>query len=575
MKTTSSKMALKPYLEAVKGHCERLSKEELTATILELAQDMPMGARGEFLDKIRAFTPHTSSAKREGAEHLEEALLERIEALREEIEERIAAIENGDYFEDREPWEDDYDEEDPDYVTEEQADQLDSLFHETGALFLDGQLESARRLYQALFDLIDDNEDVSRYFSSSSSTSREARARFCRCVYDTADPVNRLDDFFACMTVNVDLSRYRLDLESEPFPMVQDVIDARADELDDWESFLPAWEQKVASSESSRAAVLRMEAVAWLEGLEGISRLAREWQSRQPYGYLFWIQRLEMNEDWRKMLGACQEALEALPLNSFREQAAEYLVTAAVNLGEARLVLQGKRERFLSAPNEKNLLDLLEEAESQNLRSQELDAVLAHKAAITGLGDSQGGLFIKMLLMAGRLDEAFTEGQNEKAVGWSFGKGGILYAGVLSALTENSPQAKTVDALLREYADRAYTIFGGTAEKKQELHSQIVKGLASLDLSQAERQKYLAWANKTGRDRVESIVTGQHRKAYDRAARTLGALAECYVVSNERDKAKALLHEFTQVKFPRHRAFRDEVKRVVGNSPLLRELRVI
>ena len=61
-------MALKPYLEAVRGHCERLSQEELTATILELAQDVPMGGRGEFLDKIRALAPHSPSPKRESVE---------------------------------------------------------------------------------------------------------------------------------------------------------------------------------------------------------------------------------------------------------------------------------------------------------------------------------------------------------------------------------------------------------------------------------------------------------------------------------------------------------------------------
>ena len=572
MKTTSSKMALKPYLEAVKGHCERLSQEELTAAILELAQDVPMGARGEFLDKIRALTPLSPAPTRESVKSLEEPLLERIEALREEIEERIAAIENGDYLDDREPWGDDYDEENPDYVSEEQAGELVSLFHETGALFLDGQLESARRLYLALFELMDANEDISAHFSPGSLTFREARARLCRCVYETADPAKRLDDFFDCMKVHAEMSRYRLDLESEPLPMVQDVIDARPGELAAWESFLPAWEQKLASCESGRAAVLRMEAVAWLEGIEAVSRLAREWQSRQPCGYLFWIQRLEINEDWRGMLGACQEALEALPFNSFREQAAEYLVTAAMNLGEANFVLQGKRERFLSAPGEKNLLELLREAESQNLRSQELDAVLAHKEAIKGLGGGRGGLLLKVLLMAGRLDEAFNEGKNEKTVGWSFGSGGILYAAVLSALTGNSQQAKTIDTLLKEYADR-YSSFGGNPEKKQDIYTEIMKGLASLELTPAERQKYLTWAGKVGRDRAEYIVSNQRRNAYDRAARALGALAECYVLANERDKAKSLLHEFIQVKFPRHRAFQAEVKRVVGNSPLLRDLR--
>ena len=248
---------------------------------------------------------------------------------------------------------------------------------------------------------MDGNEHITDHFSSGSPTLREARARLCRCVYEIADPVKRMDDFFDCMKVNAAMGRYRLDLESEPFPMVQDVRDARPGELGDWESFLPAWEQKLASCDTSRAAVLRMEALEWLEGIDAVSRLAREWQSLQPYGYLFWIQRLEINKDWREMLGACQKALEILPFNSFREQAAEYLVTAAMILGEANFVLQGKRERFLSAPGEKNLLELLEEAENQNLRSRELDAVLAHKEAIKGQGDGRGGLLLKVLLMAG------------------------------------------------------------------------------------------------------------------------------------------------------------------------------
>jgi hypothetical protein len=63
MKTSSSKMALKPYLEALGEHCESLSEDALVETILELAQEKAVGARAEFLDRIRAFAPpHAVSA---------------------------------------------------------------------------------------------------------------------------------------------------------------------------------------------------------------------------------------------------------------------------------------------------------------------------------------------------------------------------------------------------------------------------------------------------------------------------------------------------------------------------------
>jgi hypothetical protein len=98
--------------------------------------------------------------------------------------------------------------------------------------------------------------------------------------------------------------------------------------------------------------------------------------------------------------------------------------------------------------------------------------------------------------------------------------------------------------------------------------------LASIRLSQPEKQKYSAWAERIGCDRVERIVSGKRRRAYDRAAQVLGALAEYHVLSNARDKALSLLNEFLQVKFPRHRAFRTEAKHVMEGIELLRDLRV-
>ena len=78
------------------------------------------------------------------------------------------------------------------------------------------------------------------------------------------------------------------------------------------------------------------------------------------------------------------------------------------------------------------------------------------------------------------------------------------------------------------------------------------------------------WTDNICRERVEQIVSNQHRNAYDRAARALGAVAECYVHLNEKDKAINLLNEFVRTKFPRHSAFRAEVKRVVNGSALLK-----
>lgn len=577
MENSRRKIPLKQYLEAVREHCRGLSKEELVETLLNLAQEAPVRGRGDFLDKIRVLAPNSLAGNGKTVKDLEEALLERIAVLDEEIKERIESIENGDYWEDRDHWEDrGYDEDEPDYVTSEQIEELEDLFLETGGIFLNGQLETAGRLYRALFDLLDANDEVAGYLSQESLDIREERARYCRCVYETADPKQRVESVLACINVDAPLNRWRFDLASEKFPMLQDVIDSRPGELVDRETFLPAWEKRLARCHGDRAAILRMEAVQKLKGVGGVSVLARKWKSDQPRGYLFWIQCLEEEKNGQGMLDVCREALDALSKGPFREQAAQYLTMAAVQLEATEYVLLGKRERFLSMPNERNLLELLGEADGQNVRAQELSKVLDSLEQSTKTSkDEQGSLYVKALLMAGRLQDAFREAKGEQSLGWSSGKAGILFASVLSVLADNSSRAVTIGTLLEQYAERHIYYGDEDGAKPGGTHREILTGLKSVKIDEAEAREYRAWVDKIGRGRVEAIVSGRHRGAYDRAACVLGALAEYCFVSNGAESARTLLHEYVFMKFPRHHAFRREVKKVASGSTLLKDLRVV
>jgi hypothetical protein len=94
-------------------------------------------------------------------------------------------------------------------------------------------------------------------------------------------------------------------------------------------------------------------------------------------------------------------------------------------------------------------------------------------------------------------------------------------------------------------------------------------------INEAETREYEAWVDKIGRGRVEAIVSGLNLGAYDRAAGVLGALAEYYFISNGVERARSLLHEYAFMKFPRHHAFRREVKNVASRSALLKVLRAV
>lgn len=567
MKSASSKIALKPYLEAVREYCEELSKEELTETVLKLAQELPVSGRKDFMDKFKSFMPKPVSKKKNREEKsFEKKLLDKIEALKEEIEERISSIEDGTW--DDHDWDCDYYDEDPDYITKEQTEELDDIFLEVESFFLDNQLETAGQLYGALFDLFEEIGELESYFSDTSTDIREARARHCRCVYETSDPSDRTHAFFEAMGVYAGMNRYRLDLSGEKHPMVRDVADSRPGDMDGWDSFLPAWEKLLGSCDTDRAAVLQMEAANWLNGTKGVVRLAKKWKADQPRGYLFRILCVAENKDWKGVISACQEALDVLPKNSFREQASQYLEQAGKELGQEKYVLQGKRERFLSSPDEKNLLDLLEEAGTQNVRSGELEAILSGKD-ITAV---QRNLYIKILLMAGKLKEAFKEGKNEKSVGWSSGKAGVLFASILAVLTENSEEAATIRRVLKRYTGRSYYSFGDESDRA---YAETIKGLAGARPSKSENRRFLAWADEIGCARIEHIVSNQHRKAYTRAAEVLGALAECHALLGNREKAISLFSSFYSGKFRRHSAFRREVEYVVGDSKLLGRLRAV
>jgi hypothetical protein len=139
----------------------------------------------------------------------------------------------------------------------------------------------------------------------------------------------------------------------------------------------------------------------------------------------------------------------------------------------------------------------------------------------------------------------------------------------------NSPKAVVIGALLKEYAKEPHSNFCGETEEQEGIYCEMAKGLARLRLTTSDRQRYLQWADRIARDGVQKIVSNQHRGAYNRAARVLGALAECYLVLGEKERAVSLVNEFVHAKFKRHHAFRSEVKHVVAGSVLLKDLRMV
>ena len=637
---TEKRISLKPYLESIERHCQKLSREELIDLILGLAREVPSRGRMEFIDRIGELSNRGVRVT------WSEDLLPKIQAIKEEIGERIEAIENGEYPEEYLPedygrgyaWHD----AEPDLISDKQREAVADFFEEASELFLSGRLEEARAAYGALLELVgareaapedaagsslededgaEPDEPAESFFTGRDLAGcdfgvdlREARARYARCVYETAPAAERVEAMLVAMDLWNAENPSRYDLDERSGPMLRDVLDARPGELPERERFLPYWRDALALEESSRARLLLLESVDLLEGPSGVQREVRRWGSEQPLAYLYWIGRLEAEGDRQAIVSACREALAALPNGPLRAQAADRLTAAGAPAGRAEpprgevrfpgrdeWVLEGRREAFFSVPDEPRLLALLEEARRQGQRDGELAGALDRllepgRAGLEGdelkgaglevvgpdwpgFGRIHPALPVKALLMAGRLGEAFERGRESRAIGWSYGStpSGVLFAAVLSFLAlDRLDSADAVRTVLQRYVDGSSEEYGwppepGKAEEESPSASEeVLRGLAEVTASEGERETWLTWALKLGRIRVDEIVSNKHRKAYRRAAEVLAALAECLQLLGRGEEGRHLVEEYRDIRYPRHSAFRGEVNQVIAGSRLLR-----
>ncbi|RKX61475.1 MAG: hypothetical protein DRP37_03865 [Thermodesulfobacteriota bacterium] len=564
-----SKIALKPYLDTITGYCSTLSNEELTNIIISLAKDVPTSGRIGFLEKLRSYLPNQKVEMVPEAGKIEQ-ILNDIQALRESIEERIKSIEDGSYWED-----DEYYDDDPDYISEYQVEELEDFFDNAEGLFLDDRLEDAREVYGAIFSLISDIKEQTDYLYLNEIDLREARARYCRCIYETSGTNNRLDEFVAAMEIDASVP-HNENAYDENYPMMQDVIDASLDEMEGMESFLPVWKEVLTEKGTKgRPAVLLLEAVNRLEGISGVSGLAKKWKNSQPQGYLFWLNILKEENDQKGMITVSTEGLKALKEGRFRESVAELMIDAAEKLNDEGHLLLGKRERFFSHMSDQNLLDLVNEATKQNARNEELDTVINFFKVLQSIDADEEILYVKTLLMSGKLDSAVAMAKDEKSVGWSYrSPAGVIFGSVLSVLAGHSEKAGTIKSLLMGYANEK-TVYSGRFSIDYDIstsfYQEIIKGLKQKKDAKSQASESLSWVEKIGKGRIEHIVSNKHRAAYVRAAQVLGSFSEAYLAMGQKNKAIEILHEYYNEKYNRFSAFRREVKSIVMHSDLLKK----
>ncbi|MCP4342625.1 MAG: hypothetical protein GY799_28025 [Desulfobulbaceae bacterium] len=574
---TPPQPALRPYLESIEQQCQLLDRNKLIQLILDLAKQATPGKRNDFLENFHSILPAEDKQTTTDPETDLADLQAEIEELHEIIRDRVISINDGSYWDDPDDddWEDSYYlDNDPEPMNHEQTAALTDLFSEADHHFIHGEKTAAKIIYSGLFAII---EEIEEYGLSADLEFdlRETRARMARCVYELSSPEERIDAMLAVMHASQfenDLNEFDL----HNFPLLQDILDAESDDLSDFDSFLASWHLALSklTFRRNRIADLLLEAVFLQSGSEAVGALARKWQNEQPRGYLYWLQQLEREKNWPALRVAGLESLPVLPPGRNRVRAADFLITTATHLGDDATSLIGFRERFRSKPCDSTLLDLLTEANRQQVRAQELEEVCIF-CAKTKPESGEQLLLVKALLMAGRIDQAFALCKQDKIFGWSYGATGLLFASALYLLCNGNSTCSLIHQQLEDYGG-CHTIFFDSystqpIKESRSGFEEIKHGLnlVDTDSKSLDLDSYRKWAGTIGEQRVNHIVSNTHRSAYDRAATVLGSLAETMAANGDKKKAQALLHEYCKVLYNRHTAFRREVREAVGLSEIL------
>ncbi|MFQ5593561.1 MAG: hypothetical protein ACE5HA_05380 [Anaerolineae bacterium] len=575
----TEKIPLKAFWEAVEQQLAVCSADELRTILRAMARERPPSERQAFLDKLSRVQEPAITAQQVIQQ---EDLLADIEDLTQEL---TAAMERAEYWEERYEWGEYYDEEDSLGPYEEFVEPLSELFDRTEAAFDYGNLPLARTAYQKLFGVLNLEDDYGRGVGASDLTGvdmDEARARYLRAVYEMEPPARRPQALFEQMQqVRSWLLRSR--------PMLDDLIQISPQPLPEQERFFADWINFLRTQSGSDADAWLREAVRLSQGTQGLAALARAEGKERPRAYLDWFTALEQEGKHREVLASAQEALQTLPAKlPIRAAIADHLCAAAARLNETEALRAGRWEAFVAKPALSRLLDLWDTAPTGEERralmrqaAQHVRDYLAHPSGPHatrrwGEDDLERPAWISrsVLAHAGLLAEDFDAAHQlvarEKVLGWSRADNpqglvvpfflGLLSGQALTALPPNLAQ------LWQWGLQSSIGSWVGGDDKEDSILKRLERAyaeeLANVSLSREKQEEVLTWCLDVAQQRVNAIVSNQHRKAYGKAAVVITACAEVLRLRGNEGEAGSLLNEVRN-RFPRHRAFHAELKAAI------------
>ena len=427
------------------------------------------------------------------------------------------------------------------------AMEMDELFGSAASAYLSGNVELAARVYGRLLGVFR-HADATGIFCGPEPPDRmvqtdlnEAKRRYLRAIYavspDDLRPTRVLAELRALRRVgSPDVSlRSVSEMDGEP-------------PLAGLEAFLPRWIDALTQAGAEPGALARetrrllREAVEMARGPDGLGDLARSEGADHPEAYHDWVGALVRAGRTADAVRAARQGMGSIRDDVYRARMADRLAVLAELEGDAPLRLEAARAAWAARPTDVRLLLLVAAAEPE----ERMEGVIAHEAAAVlrpGWPHSDA-LACRVLLLAGRFEEAITRFRRADALGWgrpdhagSIVLPFLLVAGMgATAPEEGSAVARlweTLDAEGRQYIDRRLLLDAEALEPllaraaaPRPYSALLSSAIAGNPQPPAARTRLIEIARSAVESAVGELLECQHRRGHALAATATMAVAE-------------------------------------------------
>lgn len=575
----------KEFHQEIQALLAPLSAEQLRAVLQNWAEKTHPHQRLAFVERLR----HHCRAEDESAGSI---TVDRasLPARLAEMQARLDAIAQA------EPEWSDFDEEESCGPFEPVMSDLFDLLEEAATSLHEADPQAARDTYEAIWEMVDIENDYGHSPSLEEvdcAIAREHVARYLRAVYLTTAPEHRVAALLES-TRGVGLSE-SVSALTVPYCPLREIAGVASTPLPDWEAFLDQLVSELQTPQTSLELTWLREALASRQGIEGIAIMARRAGADIPRLWLDWVGGAIRQGDLSQAAAAWRAAQQhfARGAEIWHEFAACFQEDSRwLGLPEAAAIAS---EALLAKPRPQWLLalhDAIPEGTTRYRRLREAAAWLTAAAQKGGVPDGcdsatpgagalrgsvdrwlvlpatfepWGPMAVLALCLTGELQRARELlPSRADSLGWSLGNSPswALFACLPTLLAARPVQAigpASQDMWRQLVAGRP----GVSSTMADRLNQAILLAVQQSPLSPEEGKAWLLWCGETATERCHSIVSGQHRKAYPRAATCVALCRETAEAMGRTAIGDSLLRQVRQ-RYPRHTAFQRALDEALG-----------